>query len=345
MLSLAPSGAVAGHALDLAKIFAGLDAAPAVLLAVSGGSDSMALLHLAVRWSESRGPRLHVATVDHGLRPEAAAEAAIVAAAAALHGVAHATLAWTGSKPTTGIQEKAREARYRLLTVHARAVGAPFVLTAHHADDQAETVLMRLGRGSGVTGLAAMRRVTPLSDDIALVRPLLDMTKQDLLAVCAAERTAFVDDSSNENPIFQRVRLRQQNEMAASLGLDRPTLLRLARRMARADEALEMEVTRRMAELQPAVQPGSWCANVSNAHLMAPETFQRLIARATRHVASAQRISLEKLEPLTDALRASLEARRPYRGTLAGTLLALDERGMLSITKEPLRHRGRKRPD
>ena len=101
---------------------------------------------------------------------------------------------------------------------------------------------MRLGRGSGVAGLAAMRRTTPLAEDVALVRPLLTLAKRDLLTVCAAEALAFVVDPSNENPAYRRVRLRQQTHQAAALGLDPPALLRLARRMARAEEALEAEV-------------------------------------------------------------------------------------------------------
>ena len=332
--------------VDLARLFAGLEAAPALLLAVSGGPDSTVLLHLAVAWRASamRGPELHVATVDHGLRPEAAAEAATVAAAAAGYGLPHATLTWTGPKPVGGIQEKAREARYRLLSEHARSIGAPFVLTAHHADDQAETVLMRLGRGSGVAGLAGMRRETPLSEGVALVRPLLELAKLDLLAICAAEGLASVADPSNEDPTYHRVRLRRQAEAAAALGLDRPALVRLARRMARAEEALEEEVARRLAELQPLAEPGLWRADLAGMRAAVPEIVQRLVGRAILHAGQGGPLPLERLEALTDALRAALEERRPFRGTLGGALLALDG-GTLAVTPEPPRRRGRPRPD
>ncbi len=333
--------------LELSTLFAGFAVEPALLLAVSGGPDSMAMLHLATRWraSKTTGPALHVATVDHGLRPEAAAEAALVAAATATYGLPHATLAWVGPRPFGGIQEKAREARYRLLSEHARTVGASLVVTAHHADDQAETVLMRLGRGSGVTGLAAMRRVTPFAGSVTLVRPLLDMTKQDLLAICDAEGLAFVVDPSNEDPAYHRVRLRRQAEAAAALGLDPPTLLRLAGRMARAEEALEAEVTRRMAELRPRAEPGFWRASLSDADAAVPEIVQRLIGRAALHVTGARLLPLEKLETLADALRAALERRIPFRGTLGGVLLSLDGCGTLTATPEPPRRRGRPRPD
>ena len=346
MLSDRP-GAAASDDLDLSRLFAGLGDAPALLLAVSGGPDSMALLHLASRWraSVTLGPELHVATVDHGLRPESVAEAAMVATAAAGYGLAHATLAWTGPKPAGGIQEKAREARYRLLASHARSAGAPFVLTAHHADDQAETVLMRLGRGSGVAGLAGMRRTVPLADGVALVRPLLDLTKRDLLAVCAAEGLAFSADPSNEDPAYRRVRLRGQAEAAAALGLDPPALLRLARRTARADAALEAEVARSLAALQPLAEPGLWRANLAEMPPAAAEIVQRLVGRAVLHVGGAERLPLERLETLADALRAALEARHPFRGTLGGAVLDLDDAGMLTVTPERPRRRGRPRPD
>lgn len=346
MLSTARPSAATDH-FDLSRLFAGLDAAPALLLAVSGGPDSTALLHLAVAWREfaARSPELHVATVDHGLRLEAGAEAAMVAAAAFGHGLPHATLTWFGPKPTSGIQERAREARYRLLSEHARSIGAPFILTAHHADDQAETVLMRLGRGSGVAGLAGMRRETPLGQGVALVRPLLDLTKPDLLAICAAGGLAFVADPSNEDPTYHRVRLRRQAEAAAALGLDRPALVRLARRMARAEEALEAEVARRLAELQPIAEPGLWRANLADGRAAAPEIVQRLVARAIHHVSRAGLLPLERLEALSDALRAALEERRPFRGTLGSALLALDVDGTLTVTPEPPRRRGRPRPD
>ena len=346
MLSDRPGAGASGD-LDLPRIFGGLDAAPALLLAVSGGPDSMALLSLASRWRASKtcGPELHVATVDHELRPEAPAEAATVAAAARGYGLAHATLVWSGPKPTAGIQERAREARYRLLAGHARSIGAPFVLTAHHADDQAETVLMRLGRGSGVAGLAAMRRTTQLADDVVLVRPLLGLAKRDLLALCAAEGLAFVADPSNEDPAYRRVRLRRLAGNAAALGLDPPALLRLARRMARVDEALEAEVSRRLAELQPLAAPAFWSANLSALRDAAPEIVQRLVGGAVLYVGQAEHLPLERLETLADSLHAALGSRRSFRGTLGGTLLALDCGGALTVTPEPPRRRGRPRPD
>ena len=137
-----------GEEPDPAALLAPYAEEPAILIAVSGGPDSMALLWLAARWARFAGrPRVEAATVDHGLRPEARAEAQMVARAAKQWGVRHHILPWRGEKPVTRMQERARAARYALLEACAHRIGARVVLTAHHADDQAETVLFRLLRG------------------------------------------------------------------------------------------------------------------------------------------------------------------------------------------------------
>ena len=141
---------------EAAALFADLSEAAALILAVSGGPDSTALLWLAARWRARRkhGPKLIAVTIDHGLREESAREALAVKRLAKKLKVEHRTLRWTGAKPKTGIQEAARAARYRLLADAARKAGARHILTAHTLDDQAETVLFRLARGSGISGIA-----------------------------------------------------------------------------------------------------------------------------------------------------------------------------------------------
>src|SRR5882724_6251609 len=138
-------------------LFAHWKTAPALVLAVSGGPDSIALMWLMARWRRAlaRGPRLIAVTVDHGLRPEAAREARDVKRLAGALDLPHRTLRWIGPKPERGLPAAARDARYRLLARAAREFGATHVLTAHTRDDQAETLLMRMLRGSGITGLAA----------------------------------------------------------------------------------------------------------------------------------------------------------------------------------------------
>src|SRR5438552_631797 len=139
-------------ASDAKRLFADWKAAPALVLAVSGGPDSLSLMWLMARWRRSlaRGPRLVAVTVDHGLRKEAAREARDVKRLARTLDLEHRTMRWRGTKPKTGLPAAARAARYQLLAQAARACGASHVLTAHTKDDQAETLLMRLLRGSGI---------------------------------------------------------------------------------------------------------------------------------------------------------------------------------------------------
>jgi tRNA(Ile)-lysidine synthase len=179
-----------------------------IALAVSGGPDSLGLLLLA---AEARPLEVEAATVDHGLRPESRAEAEMVAAVCERLGVPHTILTATwDEKPETAIQERARLMRYRLLGDWARERNLAVLLTAHHLDDQAETFLMRLARGSGVRGLAGMRRIARVpGSNLALVRPLLGWRHAELEAVCAAAGVEPVQDPSNEDEEFERVRIRK----------------------------------------------------------------------------------------------------------------------------------------
>ncbi|HUQ13804.1 MAG TPA: tRNA lysidine(34) synthetase TilS [Novosphingobium sp.] len=204
-------------------------------LAVSGGPDSLALLLLA---HEAFPGRFEVATVDHGLRPESAGEAAAVAKICAERGIAHATLR-PEVAATGNLQANARAARYAALGEWAEARGLAAVVTAHHLDDQAETLLMRLNRGAGVRGLAAMRADAPLPGHprLRLIRPLLGWRKAELEAIVAAAGLAPVSDPSNSDPRFDRARLR--DAMASAPWLDPPSLAAAAAHCADADEALD----------------------------------------------------------------------------------------------------------
>ncbi len=161
----------------------------------------------------------------------------MVARWAAKLGLAHAILVWEGVKPKSRIQERAREARYELLCAYAARIGADHVMTAHHADDQAETILFRLLRGSGISGLAGMA-ISSERNGLVLARPLLAHAKADLAAFCESRAQPFFDDPSNQDPIYARTRIRRLAGLLADEGLGRTTLLRLGRRAARADAAL-----------------------------------------------------------------------------------------------------------
>src|SRR5438105_7631458 len=228
-------------AQDAKRLFADWRGAPAIVLAVSGGPDSLALMWLAARWRRalSRGPRLIAVTVDHGLRAEAAGEARDVKRLAQALDVPHRTLRWTGAKPNTGLPAAARAARYRLLAKAAQASGATHVLIAHTRDDQAETLLMRILRGSGIAGLAAMARESE-REGVWLARPLLDVPKSRLVATLGRAKIAFADDPTNRDMNFTRPRLRALMPALVEEGADSRNLARLATRLARANAAIEV---------------------------------------------------------------------------------------------------------
>lgn len=213
-------------------------------LAVSGGPDSLALLLLA---ADALPGRFLVATVDHGLRSQSAAEAAYVAAICAARGIAHAALPLQLERGSA-LQERAREARYAALGDWAEATGLAAIVTAHHADDQAETFLMRLNRGAGVRGLAAMRARSgmPGRPNFELLRPLLEWRRSELAQIVAEAGLPPVQDPSNSDPRFERVRVRAA--LAGATGLDPLAVVASTRHLAEADAALEWAARRCLAE-------------------------------------------------------------------------------------------------
>src|SRR6202163_3573818 len=220
------------------RLFADWKAVPAIVLAVSGGPDSIALMWLAARWRRAlaRGPRLIAVTVDHGLRSEAAREARDVKRLARILDLPHRTVRWTGAKPRTGLPAAARAARYRLLAQAARAHSATHILTAHTRDDQAETLLMRMLRGSGIAGLAAMARESE-REGVRLARPFLNVSKSQLIATLKKAKIDFADDPSNRDTNFTRPRIREVMPVLAAGGGDARSLARLAWRLSRAPRA------------------------------------------------------------------------------------------------------------
>lgn len=311
-----------------------------VLLAISGGPDSTALLKLAADWraADPARPQIFAATIDHGLRPESQGEAQDVAALAQRLGIPHAILVWEGEKPTSRLQEKARAARYRLLVAHAREIGADCIVTAHHADDQAETVLMRMARGSGIAGLAGMRPVAIL-DGLSLVRPLLDIPKSGLVAFCHAQGLAFAEDASNINPRYARVRFRLLADTLAGQGLTARRLAQLAQRAARADDALAAMAQTLAKE---AVTRGPEGASVNFRALLAgPEEAGLRVLIAEVENLSVAPLRLQRLESAFERLAQALHRGESLKLSLGGALLRLDKTGRLELVREPIRRRGR----
>ena len=222
-------------------LLAPLSRFPRVALAVSGGPDSVALMQLAARWREAKGgnPELTVLTVDHGLRASSRGEAELIGRMAAALGLPHAVLTWDneGARPA-GLQARARAARYDLMAAYCHAHDIRALVTAHTLDDQAETFLMRLKRGSGLDGLAAIPERGAWAG-IAVLRPLLEVPKARLVATLEAAGISFVFDPSNSDPRFERARVRGGADALAALGLTPEALALSARRLRRAREALD----------------------------------------------------------------------------------------------------------
>ena len=388
---------------EAAALFADLVTCKALVLAVSGGPDSTALLLLIARWRAKLrdGPSLLAVTIDHGLRPEARREAAAVKRLAASLGVAHRTLRWTGPKPETRLQEAARAARYRLLAAAAAQTKACCILTAHTLDDQAETVLFRLTRGSGLAGLAAMARVSPLpvfplssprltrrsnspsrvaalptlprlrgrvgkradarlepghdegsyghDEEIVLVRPFLEIPKARLIATLEAAKIPFAEDPSNRDPRFARARFRAFMPALAAEGLTPARLAQLAKRLKRADEAIEAAVDQLADALAaPALAPlrrgaGTPISLAAAAWAKAPTEIRlRLLGRLVAITGDEGEIELAKLEACEQAVAAHLRARSPerFRRTLAGAVITLAG-DRLTVGRAPPRRKAR----
>ncbi len=236
---------------ELMAAFGPFERAPVVAVAVSGGPDSMALCTLADRWACDRGGRVQALVVDHGLRPESADEAARVAGWLEGLGIGHAVLPWKGPKPASRIQAAARAARYRLMDVWCRAAGVLHLLLAHHQDDQAETLLLRLDRGSGLDGLAAMAGAVE-RPGLRLLRPLLRVPAARLRATLEARGLAWVEDPTNRDRRFARVRLRQLMPVLANEGVGASRLGGTASALGRARWIMDAAVT---AFLAGAVTP------------------------------------------------------------------------------------------
>ena len=302
----APEGGV-----DLPRRFAeemgaliGPDFPSEIGLAVSGGGDSMAMLHLAAPWSRVMGVQLWVATVDHGLRAESAGEAAMVAEACAEMGLPHSTLKWGGWDGTGNLQAAARQARHSLLNQWRG--GVAHILFAHTQDDQAETFLMRLVRGSGVEGLSGMTAAQTIHDpaitvaplavenmppkpstrhgDWQVLRPLLTTTRAELRHYNRVLHVPFVDDPTNDDTSYDRVKARKLLDQLSDLGLSAETLARTAGRMSRARTALEARA-RSMSECVLNARYEVQFDRVGFEGLER-DTQLRLLARALQSVAS-----------------------------------------------------------
>ena len=324
------------NTLDSNHIFKALSGRKGLLLAVSGGRDSTALMVLASRWKrENRPPcAMMVATVDHGLRPEAESETHMVAENARSLDLDCRILKTAinredGEPDDIGnIQARARQARYRCLADTAIECGFDTIVTAHHREDQAETFLLRLARGSGVYGLGAMQGFSRLfgveHGDIALARPLLSVGRADLESLVEECGLSWVDDPSNEDRAFARIRIRSVAPVLAEPGLTADRLAETAARLQRAGEALDHYVS---AHLKSNVAFDDFGAAVvdTDPFLDAPpETALRALGRLLQAVGGSEYTPrMDRLEGLMSALREALSNSASMRRTLNGCVADL----------------------
>ncbi len=318
---------------ELERLFEPFAARRGLLIAVSGGPDSMALLRLAARWrSRNEGPQIHAATVDHGLREDSRREAEQTRCWTEAIGVSHTILTWAGEKPATRLQERARDARYALLANHAAALGVDTLMTAHHADDQAETILHRLTRGSGVVGLAGMAQEFQRGA-ILHARPLLEFGKDVLVGLCDALGQDYFRDPSNENPRFARARLRALGGRLAVEGLNRESLLRLGRRAARADAALSWATANLTRGLKIANEGDAPAIDINMFGQAPMEFLIRFLGARIQAIAGAWP-RYDRLEALAGRLAQALETRTGCKATLGGARISLNASGILVMSRE-----------
>ncbi|PHZ85756.1 tRNA lysidine(34) synthetase TilS [Paremcibacter congregatus] len=311
-------------------------AGESIAVAVSGGADSLALAILLGEWAKDHQVFLTALTVDHGLRPEAAAEARQVTEWLNRYDIPHVTLTWDGAKPDSNIQDEARRARYRLMGNWCREADVHKIFLAHHQGDQAETFLMRLLRGSGVEGLAAMGRVAPypvadLAENREICRPLLTVAKARLTATLTALNQMWIEDPSNQNESYTRVRVRRLLEESDLEGLTVERMAQTAGRMGRVNDLLRDlidDLARAAVTFYPEGYGEIDLALLREAH---DEIALRLLARVIRQVSGAAYAPrFSKLEALYERLQGDT-----FKGqTLGGCRVSLSRGGRLLIRRE-----------
>ncbi len=291
-----------------------------IAVGVSGGADSMALIHSLRQWSDAD---VHALIVDHGLREESACEAASVYEQV---GLPAAVLTWT-EKPGSRIQEEARVARYGLMAGYMAEHSLEHLFLAHHMDDQAETFLFRLAKGSGVDGLACMAAQQE-QHGVILCRPFLDLCKSDLVSYCDDNGLTTVDDPSNDSDLFARVRLRKSMDVLTQEGLSAERLAVSARRFARARCALEDVTDRAYIHCASEVDLKRIVFNFETLLNQPEEIVLRCVMKGVKAL-SDQPIRLQRMEALCDDLIHAADFRKR---TLAGCVFEVDSNSFV-ITK------------
>ena len=313
---------------------------PEIAVAVSGGADSMSAALLTHEWARSRGGHVIALTVDHALRPESAAEAALVAQRLSDLGIEAAALCWSGEKPAANLQAAAREARYGLMADYCARRGILHLVLGHHQDDQAETFLMRLSRGSGLYGLASMSPLQELPDH-RLLRPLLTLPKARLERTLEARGVDWVEDPSNLDPKFSRTRFRELLPTLVTEGLSAAKLAETTERLGQTRNTIEASVSAVLARAV-SIHPAGIASVHPDILSAAPkEVALRCLSRILMTVSGAgYGPRMERLEALYEKIVAGLTSGAtlsgcrltPWRQSL---ILYRENRHLVPITLKP----------
>ena len=255
-------------------------------VAVSGGSDSLAMMYLLRDWAEAGGPRLHAVTVDHGLRPESAEEARMVAEHAAQLGISHDCLLWEGWDGHGNLPDQARRARYRLLANWAGERAINHVVVAHTANDQAETFLMRLAREAGVDGLSAMT-AERRHGRVTFCRPALRVTREELRDVLRSRGVDWIDDPTNDDDTYERVRARKVLDALSPLGVSAGSLSVVAHHMSEVRNTLYWYVFLAARELV-SFEAGDMLIERKKFRTLQREVSRRLMQSALKWINNAE---------------------------------------------------------
>jgi len=309
-----------------------------IAVAVSGGADSLGLCIALSEYLKMAKPKvtIHALSVDHALRPESRGELFHVAGVLAdIPNITHHILTWEHEeKPTSRIQEKARKARYDLMIGYMRTHNISNLFFGHHLDDQAETFLFRLAKGSGLDGLGAMASCHEKEEGINICRPLLEVGKADIISFCNNNGIEFINDPSNENDDYARVRLRKSMEVLSAEGLTTKRLSVTAKRLSRAREALDYITDK---EYNSALLHKDEGRIVFNFKMFSENPFEvvlRVLLRAMAELSPDRNYSarLERVESLCcDLLKPSAFRKRTLGGVIFEVSTKNDE---ISLTKE-----------
>ena len=309
---------------------------PRIAIAVSGGPDSLALCLLADRWAHARGGAAFGLTVDHRLRPESGAEAAQVRRWLAARGITHRTLRWRGARPATGLQEQARAARFALLTGWCRRAGVLHLLLGHQREDQAETVLQRLVRSSGIDGLAAMAPVRlaiePVGGGVRLLRPLLPVSRDALIATLTRWHQPWIDDPTNRDTRHDRPRLAAALARLGTEGLSADRLAKAAARAAGDRSAMDELCTDLLAACAHPSPAGFVTLDRDILRRAPPALALRALGRAVSMVSGAPYTPRqEQLERLASRLLGE----NAKAATLGGCRVVPRRNGQIVVCREP----------